>query len=383
MSNARPSPSLPHQPDPSTGSDGATDALPPCCLFCTPLLLATRPPRCAAPVFVPAPALATTDAPPSPAILIRCACSWDTTGQEEVGVWGAFYNASSRDPFRGELQLRAVNSILAYMPSTPNFAYHGSAGGWGDFSNNGKWMVRGGWEREGNHYRAGLNSIPLAERFRSHPDELYLLECAMGGITGVLGTIDADGAPSMAFHTYPFMLEYDPHTGDSGLGFFGHSMNVGAYSIPNHPRFGSLCYLCAHTAAKGGRHADRGGSTPRLTPSGGLSGDYALVPHDSFHRRAYLADLGLWVEVVSAHRLQRIEVFPGPRNLVLTVADPPAGALSSKVRVQLSTPALPTGRRRADMFAIEGAERVRGAWQIAMPAGASSMDLKATWTVAL
>ena len=70
-------------------------------------------------------------------------------------MWGAFYNASSRDPFRGELQLRAVNSILAYMPSTPNFAYHGSAGGWGDFSNNGKWMVRGGWEREGNHYRAG------------------------------------------------------------------------------------------------------------------------------------------------------------------------------------------------------------------------------------
>ena len=81
----------------------------------------------------------------------------------------------------GELALRAVNSILAYMPSTPNFAYHGSAGGWGDFSNNGKWMVRGGWEREGGHYRAGLNSIPLIERYRSHPDELYLLEVAMGG----------------------------------------------------------------------------------------------------------------------------------------------------------------------------------------------------------
>ena len=134
--------------------------------------------------------------------------NWDTTGQEEVGVWGAFFNASSADPHKGSLQKRAVDSILAYMPSTPNFGYHGSAGGWGDFSNNGKWMVRGGWEREGGHYRAGLNSIPLAERFRAYPDELYLLEVAMGGMTGVLGNIDADGAPSMAFHLYPFMLEY-------------------------------------------------------------------------------------------------------------------------------------------------------------------------------
>ena len=48
---------------------------------------------------------------------------------------------ASADPFKGELQQRAVSSILAFMPSTPNFGYHGSAGGWGDFSNNGKWMV--------------------------------------------------------------------------------------------------------------------------------------------------------------------------------------------------------------------------------------------------
>ena len=53
--------------------------------------------------------------------------NWDTTGQEEVGVWGAYYNASSSDPFKGSLQRRAVDSILAFMPSTPNFAYHGSA----------------------------------------------------------------------------------------------------------------------------------------------------------------------------------------------------------------------------------------------------------------
>mgnify|MGYP004112081165 CR=1 FL=1 len=27
--------------------------------------------------------------------------AYDTTGQEEVGVWGAFFNASSADPFKG------------------------------------------------------------------------------------------------------------------------------------------------------------------------------------------------------------------------------------------------------------------------------------------
>ena len=47
--------------------------------------------------------------------------NWDTTGQEEVGVWGAFFNATSADPHKGSLQKRAVDSILAYMPSTPSF----------------------------------------------------------------------------------------------------------------------------------------------------------------------------------------------------------------------------------------------------------------------
>ena len=35
----------------------------------------------------------------------------------------------------------------------------------------------GGWEREGGHYRAGLNSIPLLE-FRRNPDDVYLLGLA-------------------------------------------------------------------------------------------------------------------------------------------------------------------------------------------------------------
>ena len=55
--------------------------------------------------------------------------------------------------------------------------------------------------------------------------------------------IDETGAPSMMFHSFPFVNEYDPRSGDYGLGFFGHSMEVGAYFV-RHPHLGTLCYLC-------------------------------------------------------------------------------------------------------------------------------------------
>ena len=149
-----------------------------------------------------------------------------------MAVWGAYFNASGNDGVHGELNGRTVDAILAFMPSQPIWAMHGSAYGmvrrgspWpvvsspppirervlpspprqGDFSNNAKWMVTGGWEREGGHYRAGLNSIPLVERFRLHPDDLYLLHVGLGGVAAVLPNFDASGAPSMAYHTYPFV----------------------------------------------------------------------------------------------------------------------------------------------------------------------------------
>ena len=277
--------------------------------------------------------------------------NWDTTGQEEVGVWGAYFNASSPDPYKGELQLRAVESILAFMPSTPSFGYHGAAAGWGDFSNNGKWMVRGGWEREGGHYRAGLNSIPLAERYRSHPDDFYLLEVAIGGMTSVLGNIDASGAPSMAFHLYPFMLEYDPYSGDHGLGFFGHAMNVGAYAV-HHPSLGWLCFLCGITPAQ---------PAP--------SQNYTITPHDSFGVRAYVEPLGLWL-VLQAGKFSRIDVNPAGETVSVRVeanwvsASTVASQASPVARLQLSTPALATDRRAASGFKVVGGKMVRGAWEV-------------------
>ena len=70
--------------------------------------------------------------------------AWDTTGQEEAYVWGTYFNATA-------LADSALNQILAYTPLAPNFAWHGSAYGYGDFGNNG--VIRGN-ERVLQHYRS-------------------------------------------------------------------------------------------------------------------------------------------------------------------------------------------------------------------------------------
>ena len=58
--------------------------------------------------------------------------AYDTTGQEEVAIWGAFFNASSDGWQRGELNNRMVDSILGYMGAVPTWAYHGAAVGFCD-----------------------------------------------------------------------------------------------------------------------------------------------------------------------------------------------------------------------------------------------------------
>lgn len=188
-------------------------------------------------------------------------------------MWGAYFNASDPGWMHGDLNSRTVDSILGYMGSTPTWAFNGAAYGMCDFSNNAKWMVTGGCEREGGHYRAGLNSIPVIERYRRNPDDFYLLQTGVAGIMAVMPNIDANGAPSMAFHTHPFINDHDPNSGDHGLGWFGSSLNAGAY-LHAHPRLGWLCFMC-----------------DLLTESDTL---VAIAPRDTYRRRVYLAPVGLW-----------------------------------------------------------------------------------------
>lgn len=55
--------------------------------------------------------------------------SWDTTGQEEAYVWGAWFSRESL--LAAKLATSALDQILAFTPLVPNWAWHGSSYGIG------------------------------------------------------------------------------------------------------------------------------------------------------------------------------------------------------------------------------------------------------------
>ena len=276
--------------------------------------------------------------------------AWDTTGQEEVAVWGAYFNASDAGWMHGELAGRTVDAILGYTGVSATWAFSGSSYGMGDFSNNAKWMVTGGWEREGGHYRSGLNSIPVIERYRAHPDDFHLLRAGIAGMTACLPNIDAAGAPSMAFHTHPFIMDHDPNSGDHGLAYFGHALNSGAY-LHNDSVLGLLCFLCDAAPA--------------------ANGSVAVTPRDSFRVRAYFEPLGLWL-VAEAGRFALLTLsgaggaagtvavaFESQADAAAAAGAPRAPYAALRLRVEAPAPAA----RRFAFTPPAGAAFVRGAWE--------------------
>jgi hypothetical protein len=73
--------------------------------------------------------------------------------------------------------------------------------------------------------------IPLLEWYRQNPEDFFLLEVAMGAIGGQMTNVDENGATSMFFHAYPWVMDFDPHSGDYGLGFFGNALESGSYYV--------------------------------------------------------------------------------------------------------------------------------------------------------
>ena len=127
--------------------------------------------------------------------------AFDTMGQEAVVVW-LLYFANSTNSMAAAAK-ETVDHILSYMRSSATWAYHGGSRSWGDLGNNGKWQATAGtnFETRGNfHYRSGLNAIPLLEWYRKHPDDVFLLEPALGAVAGQMNNIDERGAPSMMMH---------------------------------------------------------------------------------------------------------------------------------------------------------------------------------------
>ena len=70
-------------------------------------------------------------------------------------------------------------------------------------------------------------------------------------------------------------MDFDPHSGDYGLGFFGNALESGAYYV-QHARLGALCYLCTAT-------------------TNSTTGVSTITPEDAYHRRVFLQPLGVYL----------------------------------------------------------------------------------------
>ena len=176
-------------------------------------------------------------------------------------------------------------------------------------------MARSGRiERQLHHYGSGLNAIPVLSQFREHPDDDYLLRVGYGGTMGALSNIDQEGFASVAFHSFPSTLKWDPYTGDYGPNFFGHAFNAATYVI-NHPEFGWQSF--------GGNVA--------------VKGNWVNVqPLDSFRKRIYIAPLGLWL-TLDAGTFESVAI--NTRSNVVRVSFSPATIFTPKARLRIQQPA--------------------------------------------
>jgi hypothetical protein len=208
------------------------------------------------------------------------------------------------------------------------------------------------FETRGNmHYRTGLNMIPLIEWYRANPDDFFLLEVAMGAQAGQLTNIDERGAPSMMLHMLPHVLDFDPRSGDFGLGFFGHTLEAGAYFV-KHPTLGDLCFQC-----------DLGSDT----------GAVVIEPRDSYRQRVYLEPLGLYIQA-DAGQFDRLTLNLDTQRLTVSFVKSPKGETFTKRRLRVDKVSI---QRPGQGFKIveTGVEKVRAAFEF--PASMSTVTI--TW----
>jgi hypothetical protein len=195
--------------------------------------------------------------------------------------------------------------ILGYDPSIPHWGYNGNARRYWDFLYGGKYPRL---ERQIHHYGSTLNAIPLFDSFRRNPADMHLLRVAYGGLMGGMTNIDQNGASSAAFHSWPDRMDWDPYSGDYGMGFFGHAYAAATYVV-NDPTLGWLSY---------------GGNLSQ-------TGDRIHVePHDGARARVFIAPAGLWL-TLEAGKFKAVDYDPatGAVRLALDPAtdDTPAARL--------------------------------------------------------
>lgn len=260
---------------------------------------------------------------------------WDSTGQEEVYAWCAYFGYDEKAAV-------TLNAILGYMPTLPHWGYNGSARRYWDFQYAGKLRRI---ERQLHHYGSGLNAIPVLAEYRANPDDFYLLRVGYGGLMGSIANITQEGFGPSAFHAYPSTLRIDGYSGDYGPGFFGHAVNTATYVV-RHPEFGWLAF--------GGNLREDGTSVQ-------------VRPVDAARSRIYIAGLGLWL-TLDAGTFESVEIADDR----VTVSLAPATEHTGAARLRIAQPAYLGG---VEAMVPEGSYAIeRGAYVI--PLGAEPTPVR-------
>ncbi|KAK4561857.1 hypothetical protein LTR86_004537 [Recurvomyces mirabilis] len=200
--------------------------------------------------------------------------AWDSTGEEGVYFWSAYFNDTATTQ-------KTVNAIRGYMPTVPHWGWNGNARRYWDFLYAGSIQLAR-IERQIHHYGSGLNALPILADYRASADPesldaLYQLRVGYGGNQGPMTNIDAEGFGSMAFHSYPDTMHWDAYSGDYGPNFLGHVLGAATYLV-NHPIFGYVSF--------GGKVSSTSNSTIII-----------VEPRDSVRQRIFVAPISLYVTI--------------------------------------------------------------------------------------
>jgi hypothetical protein len=132
------------------------------------------------------------------------------------------------------------------------------------------------------HYRSGLNMIPLIEWYRAHPEEgTFLLEVAMGSITGQV-------APSITHLTHPQSLtsptlDHSPHP--PSIAHLTHSRSLTSPTLDRSPHPPSIAHLTHSRSLTSPTldHSPHPPSITHLTHSRSLTSPIHYTPYTIHH----------------------------------------------------------------------------------------------------
>ncbi|KAH7067117.1 hypothetical protein FB567DRAFT_259834 [Paraphoma chrysanthemicola] len=258
--------------------------------------------------------------------------AWDSTGQEGVYYWTKYFNLPITPA-------KALNSVLAYMPTVAHWGWNGNARRYWDFVYGAKIQQI---ERQIHHYGSGLNSLPVLHSFETSPkNNLYALRVGFAGNTAPLTNVDQGGFASAAMHSFPELLKWDPYSGDYGPGFLGLTLGQGAY-IVRDTQYGDIAF---------GGDIDEAASNATTV---------VVAPTDAVRRRVFVADLGLKLEL-SAGALQQVIVNRDTRSVALIINN---AATTDALKATSAILWLKSPGSITTAYTVTSAAKGRGGWVV-------------------